>query len=621
VFADTETLLPEQFQLFPYRPILDATGLNACQAAAAVSQRGADDNLGPGDYGVGVFARGEGSLANGCTLGGYTLFNNGAASAVQDDRPVTSVTHEIGHGLGLAHADTGSKCGQYPVPGSSPPAQAYGCPGPHPDGTADCGGNSGGQQGETWDPDNEGRLQSIGLDRRAWDIYRTGSLPGTFVEGFDHAGNPTAAAKGGARYYDFMSYCPSGGVIESLDWISQRNWDYLIHYHAPDNRLPAAVEHTSAVQGTPVRVIAIVDPSGRASIFNVAPGQKTIGGPTSGSPYRIELRNSAGRVIESAVPTTTHAHIDGVSGRIFVLLETTLPFAPASEAVTVSIAGQVVARRARSAHAPKGSFVSPRPGSKVGHGSTTLVRWTASDPDGDPLTATVDYSPDGGRHWQVVADRLRGRSASVPSRFISASRNGRLRVRISDGFDVTTVTSGKLLAQGAPPVVRIVGGPRRGHVRSTTSLLLQGSAFDDADRPLTGGRLRWFAGKRLIGLGERITVTGLAAGRTTIRLVATDSHGRSSQAVLPLHVDASLARYVVFDAPLLVSIRARSLRMRIAASAPATFTIAGKHFAVARTPRAITVRFKPGKSILRLPCSLRSAGGVVRGTYVVLRGR
>jgi hypothetical protein len=264
--------------------------------------------------------------------------------------------------------------------------------------------------------------------------------------------------------------------------------------------------------------------------------------------------------------------------------------------------------------------VGPRPGT-VGKTETTIVRWSARDADGDRLTSTVDYTADGGRHWKVVADRLTGRSASVPSRFLGASRNGRLRVRIGDGFNVTTVVSGRLVARGAPPVVQIVDAPRGGHVRATSTLLLHGSAFDDADRALTGGRLRWYAGKRLIGRGAFVTTSGLVAGKTTIRLVATDSHGRTGQAVLPLRVDAVRARYLVFDAPLLVPSRARKVRIRVAASAPATFTIAGRRYAVVRRPRTIVVAVKPGRSLLRIPCSLRSAGGVVRGTYTALRAR
>jgi hypothetical protein len=248
------------------------------------------------------------------------------------------------------------------------------------------------------------------------------------------------------------------------------------------------------------------------------------------------------------------------------------------------------------------------------------VRWSARDADGDRLTSMVEYSLDGGRHWTVVADGITGNSARVPSRFLSASRNARLRVLLDDGFDVTSVTSGRLRARGAPPTVQILNGPRRGHVLDTTTLLLQGSAFDDADRAILGRHLKWYLGKRLIGTGERVTLSGPKAGNAAIRLVATDSRGRSSQATLPLRVKAVAARYLLFDAPPLVSVRARSVKIRVASSRPATFAIAGKRYKVNQTPRTITVRIHRGKSLIRIPCSLRSDGGVVSGTYIGLRG-
>ncbi len=183
---------------------------------------------------------------------------------------------------------------------------------------------------------------------------------------------------------------------------------------------------------------------------------------------------------------------------------------------------------------------------------TTLVRWTARDADGGPRprrSTTPRRAGVTGRSWPIgwPGSRYVCRVGSL-----SASATAGCASGISDGFNATTVTSGRLLAEGVPPVVEIVGAPRRGHVRATASLLLQGSAFDDAGRPLTGGHLRWYAGNRLIGRGGLVTVSGLVAGKTTIRLVATDSHGRSSQAVLPLRVDAILARYLVFQAPLSV---------------------------------------------------------------------
>ena len=629
VFGDVDTMLPAHVQIFPYDSPLDVSGQGDCPAALSVSVRGAQNNLSAGDYGIGVFYKGEGSLVAGCTEGNHTLFNNGAASAVLDTgRLVTSVAHEIGHGLSLVHADTGKKLNNAccPPKKTCPPTPLItdNC-GPHPDGTPDCGGSTNGQVGETWppgssNPDNEGLLDGIGLDRRSWDIYRTGSLPSTFVAGFDHQGNPSP----GAQYYDLMSYCGDGTNFpvnfDADHWISLTNWNRLIAYHQPAQTLPAAADRQArAVEGTPLRVLAIVDPDGNASVFNVAPGERGLGGPTPGSPYRIELRDRSGNVLESVVPTTGDMHVDLKGTRPEMLLDATLPFAPGTAAVVVSANGQELTRRTRSAHAPTVRLVGPRRGALHGRQRTTFVRWRAHDADGDALTSTVEYSADGGRHWKVVAGPVTATSARVPSRFLSASRNARLRVQVSDGFDVTTATSGRLRARGAPPTVQILDAPRQGHVLATAMLLVHGSAFDDADRPLTARHLKWYLGKRLIGTGEQVTVRNLQAGRTVIRLIATDTHGRSAQDVLPLRVSPVASRYLLFDGPLLVSPHARSVRIKIASSASATFRIAGRAYAVGPRPRTITVHIRRGRSPLVLRCALRSPGGVIRGTYIALR--
>jgi hypothetical protein len=304
-----------------------------------------------------------------------------------------------------------------------------------------------------------------------------------------------------------------------------------------------------------------------------------------------------------------------------VLLSGTLPMAAGAASVAITAGGQELARRVRSAHAPTARFLSPRPGSHVGRTRTTVVRFSARDADGDRLTAKIYYSPDRGRSWKVVAGPLTGTVARVPSRLLAGSSDGKLQVRISDGFNLTTVTSGRLRVAGSPPLVQIIGAPTRGRVPETAMLPLQGSAFDDADRPLTGRHLRWYLGKRLIGTGARVTARDLRPGKTVIRLVATDSHGRSSHATLPLRVKAVAARYLFFDAPLLVSSRARTVRIMVAASTPATFTIAGRHYTVGPRLRTITVRIRRGKTLLQLPCSLGSRGGVIRGTYIAVRPR
>ena len=164
VFDSTQTVLPVNVSIYPYEAPLAVDGMNQNQGAAAVDLRALSELRTESQYPIGVFVSGGLGGSGGLTLGGRYLYGVGNSfhrllsldppiSVVADDRPLTSVMHEIGHGLGLVHADTGSP----------PNAQ-----GQHPDGTADCGGNSGGQIGEAWPPDNEGKIHGIGLDLRNW---------------------------------------------------------------------------------------------------------------------------------------------------------------------------------------------------------------------------------------------------------------------------------------------------------------------------------------------------------------------------------------------------------------------------------------------------------------------
>ena len=609
VFGSAQTALPVNVNIYPYEAPLAVDGMTDVQAAAAVYLRALSDGRTNAQYPIGVFA--DGALQNsalqgsgGLSLSGRVLYNpqqifslpTPPISVVADDRPLTSVMHEMGHGLGLVHADTGSL-----VPGPPPAAT-----GPHPDGTPDCTGNSGGQIGEAWPPDNKGLLQGVGLDLRNWTARILDE------------GHPTAANS----YYDFMSYCGNGSVsqIEADHWISVRNWSRMIAFHPPAQTLPTAIRTDNLMQAagdTPLLVLATVDSAGTTSIFDVAPGLQSGAGSTPGSPYRIDLRDAAGNTLASAIPATSSVHSDGQ--RPGTLLEATLPFDPAAASVVVSADGVALTVRTRSLNAPDVAITSPGPGVRVGHSATTLVRWTSSDLDGDPLTSAVDYSADGGRHWKVVADNVHGQSASVPSWLLSTSTDARIRVRVSDGFNATTAVSGALRAAGAPPAVHIIGGAPGGRMRADAKLLLRGSAYDDAGRHLTGASLRWYAGRRLLGRGELLTANGLPAGTTFIRLVATDAHGRSAQTFLPLKVLPVRPAFLTVRAPKRVAPTARQVRIVVASNVPAVLAIAGARYAVDRTPRPLTIAIKPGRSPLQLVYVLSSPGGVTRGTYIAMR--
>src|SRR5207245_3879241 len=91
-------------------------------------------------------------------------------------RSSSAVAHERGHLLGRLHA-------------------GFACP-QNPDGS--------GGQAEHWPPDDMGRLQGVGVDRRTLGVL------------FDD----TFLGADGGPFYDFMSYCG----VNSDEWISPKGW-------------------------------------------------------------------------------------------------------------------------------------------------------------------------------------------------------------------------------------------------------------------------------------------------------------------------------------------------------------------------------------------------------------
>ena len=110
-----------------------------------------------------------------------------------------------------------------------------------------------------------------------------------------------------------------------------------------------------------------------------------------------------------------------------------------------------------------------------------------------------------------------------------------MRVRVTDGFGVAEATSAPFRADGAPPHAQIVRPAGSESLQTAQRIELVGQATDDADRQLTGKRVRWFAGARRLGTGARLA-TRLPAGTVRLRMVAVDTHGRRAIATRTLHV-------------------------------------------------------------------------------------
>ncbi len=491
-------------------------------------------------------------------------------AVVNDQRPLTSVAHEIYHGIDFTHA--GRSCD-------------------------DAVGRGG---AEFWVPDDRGLIQGVGADVSSlFSSPRRLSLKGFF----DADGNPT-------EFFDFMSYCAGEGNA----WISGLNWtraaNNVAGASATSSSAPARARARAGASatGSALGVTAEIG-AGGGSILRVEPGRGRTTPPAPGSSVSIRVRDAAGAVVSETPVAARPTHIDvGATGSNITQVSAVVPAARAASVELVSD-GVVLDTLLRSRSAPKVRLLAPRSGAHVRAKGSLRVRWRASDADRNRLLAAIDFSADGGRSWKAVALGVRGRRYSVPATLLARTRKARLRVRVSDGWHETAALSRVFRVDGPPPVVSIES-PRNGsRLRAGDPLNLEGVAYDDRSRPLLKRRLRWFDGRRAIGRGSRVSVLDLSPGKHTLRLVAKDRSGRTGQAKVRVRVGKAKPAFLVLKAPKSVSRRGRRIAIRAAASLPGTLSIGRRSFAIDRRTRRFRIRVRRGRRPLRLKLVLRGGGG------------
>lgn len=588
-FSGLEAILPlgeGQVRIGPYAGCVDITAVHRCNAAdrsSGACARTVDAMGGLSDASGNLvtltrqFA--ERSRPAGQAFGlngvepGVGLASGGYAVSSVDFRPMTSVAHEVGHLLGRPHA---------------------GCP------------SSGGQMGEAWPPDGVGLVQGMGIDDRPGSGGTTGpfriidSNPTVTASTCSPAEGSSCAGSSMPQATDWMSYC---GVGEDRAWISTRNWTTLFsRMRVGASSPPTGVGARSlrAAASPTLLVIALVEGTA-ARLVSVQPGRRPPASSVGSSATRIVVRDGAGVVVSDTGVAVEPPSEPGKAA----MVSAEVPTNGAAARVELVRDGTVVSTITRSANAPKVTVLEPGT-ARVGAGGRVTVRWRATDADGDPLTASVEYSTDAGRSYRAIG-MTEGSFMRLPGRLFARTRTGRLRVVVNDGFDETAGVSRRFAAEGAGPTVRIAYPARRLRVANDAALTLAGQAYDDAGALLSGKRMRWFAGGTFLGTGATLGVHGLPAGARSIRLVATDRFGRRATATVAIRVFASPPQFTVLRAPARMSRGARSVRLRVASAIPATLLVGPRSRSLDRTVRTIVVSVgRRGTAVVRL--RLHAAG-------------
>lgn len=260
---------------------------------------------------------------------------------------------------------------------------------------------------------------------------------------------------------------------------------------------------------------------------------------------QLEVRDRSGATTWSAAilhPDNPH----GMTGGSVIAMA--VPIAPGDETIAVIPADQTApATTTQSGQAP--TITDLRRDTASGDPTPPTLSWVAADPDGDTLSATVLYAPDG-EHWQVLATDVVESSYSVET--LAGLPSGgaqRYRVVVFDGFRAAHADIAADLPGGRNAPVVTVGGVPRGDVAVPlgATVVLEATAFDREDRGLSGTDLRWSSSTDgPLGEGPELRTDDLSAGEHVITVEATDSSGAVGRAEVRLRIDGS----AVQEAPL-----------------------------------------------------------------------
>jgi hypothetical protein len=210
-----------------------------------------------------------------------------------------------------------------------------------------------------------------------------------------------------------------------------------------------------------------------------------------------------------------------------LLIDKLVPYVAGATRVEIAGAGgSVLATASAGPASPTVRIISPN-GGEILPGDPITVTWTASDADNDPLTFNVQYSPDNGATWEMVAQNVSGNSVVIGAVNIVGGAQARFRVWATDGIHTASDESDAPFAvPNRVPTVEITRPTGNVTVVVSQTVALAVAAYDVDTGSMSGNRVQWSSNiDGPLGSGAELAVATLSAGVHTITARADDGKG------------------------------------------------------------------------------------------------
>jgi len=327
----------------------------------------------------------------------------------------------------------------------------------------------------------------------------------------------------GPAWKDMMTYCPN-------QWISDVNYTEIMT-EVIDNFAP--VIPVAPVAGLDrLLVQGVIYPDGAVSLYPlfVIPEADDME-PNLPGPYAIVLRDADGEEL-ARYPFTPDGMVSEDGAGLLVISEL-LPYLPGMERLDIEGPGGALLTSVTAGPTPpEVTLTGPPAGAHLPAGDLT-VTWEAEDADGDPLTFDLEYSPDGGDSWSLVAPHLTGGSVVVSEQNLPAGDEARFRIWVTDGIHTNGDVGAPFTVANHPPTAEIIEPAVWGKITISQTLGLVGQAYDIELGTPDNSALTWSSDLQgVLGHGPELSVTGLMTGTHTITFEVDDGEETATDSVM-----------------------------------------------------------------------------------------